>query len=148
MHDVGQRSWTDFDQVVDQRSLGEEAVVQDVTGRFTNEEPPHAVAVTWEEICKGVCKQFGVSAGAVMDRGKERGAVRIKRVMALVGREIGGLKNREMAQALRQDPGSVSRGVRNLVDQREKDQDLVTSVQVLCETMRRGRLFKMTIRQA
>ena len=53
-----------------------------------------------------------------------------------------------MAQALRQDPGSLSRGVRNLVDQREKDQDLVTSVQVLCETMRRGRPFKKTIRQA
>jgi len=28
----------------------------------------------------------GVSAGAVMDRGKERGAVRIKRVMAWGGR--------------------------------------------------------------
>jgi len=83
-----------------------------------------------------------------MDRGKERGAVRIKRVMARVGREVGGLKNREMAQALRHDPGSLSRGVRKLVEEREKDRDLVTSVQVLCETMRRGRPFKMTMRQA
>jgi hypothetical protein len=64
--------------------------------------------------------------------------------MAWVGREVGGLTNREMVQALRQDPGSVSRGVRKLVDEMEKDRDLLKSVQVLCETMRRGRPFKMT----
>jgi len=74
--------------------------------------------------------------------------VRIKRVMAWVGREVGGLKNREMAQALRQDPGSLSRGVRKLVEAMEKDRDLLKSVQVLCETMRRGRPFQKTIRQA
>ena len=74
--------------------------------------------------------------------------MRIKRVMAWVGGEVGGLKNREMAQALRQDPGSLSRGVRKLVDEMEKDRDLVKSVQVLCETMRRGRPFKRTIRHA
>jgi len=107
----------DVYEVVDQRYLGDEAFVQDVTGRFKHEEPPHAVAVTWEEIGTGVLQQCGVSAGAVMDRGKERGAVRIKRVMAWVGREVGGLKNREMAQALRQDPGSLSRGVRKLADE-------------------------------
>jgi hypothetical protein len=61
--------------------------------------------------------------------------------MAWVGREVGGLTNREMVQALRQDPGSVSRGVRKLVDEMEKDRDLLKSVQVLCETMRRGRPF-------
>ncbi|PTL36703.1 hypothetical protein CLG94_03250 [Candidatus Methylomirabilis limnetica] len=138
----------DVYEVVDQRYLGDDAFVQDVTGRFTNEEPPHAVAVTWEEICKGVFKQSGVSAGAVRDRGKERGAVRITRVMAWGGREVGGVTNREMAQALRQDPGSVSRGVRKLVDEMEKDRDLVKLVQVLCETMRRGRPFKKTIRHA
>ena len=82
----------DVYEVVDQRYLGDDAFVQDVTGRFTNEEPPHAVAVTWEEICKGVFKQSGVSAGAVRDRGKERGAVRITRVMAWGGREVGGLR--------------------------------------------------------
>jgi len=115
-------------EVVDQRYLGDEAFVQEVTGRFKNEEPPHAVAVTWEEICTGVLKQCGVSAGAVRDRGTARGAVRIKRVMAWVGSEVGGLTNREMAQALRQDPGSVSRGVRKLVDEMEKDRDLLKSV--------------------
>jgi len=138
----------DLYEVVDQRYLGDDAFVQEVTGRLKNEEPPQAVAVTWEEICKGVLHQFGVSAGAAMDRGKERGAVRIKRVMAWVGREVGGLTNREMAQALRQDPGSLSRGVRKLVEEMEKDRDLLKSVQVLCETMRRGRPFKKTIRQA
>jgi hypothetical protein len=135
-------------EVVDQRYLGDDAFVQEVTGRLKNEDPPQAVAVTWEEICKGVFKQCGVSAGAVRDRGKEWGAVRITRVMAWGGRDVGGLKNREMAHALRQDPGSLSRGVRKLADEMEKDRDLVTSVQVLCETMRRGRPFKMTIRQA
>ncbi|PTL36692.1 hypothetical protein CLG94_03175 [Candidatus Methylomirabilis limnetica] len=82
----------DVYEVVDQRYLGDDAFVQEVTGRLKNEDPPQAVAVTWEEICKGVFKQCGVSAGAVMDRGKERGAVRIKRVMAWVGREVGGLR--------------------------------------------------------
>ena len=74
--------------------------------------------------------------------------MRIKRVMAWVGREVGGVTNRERAQALGQDPGSVSRGVRKLVDEMEKDRDLLKSVQVLCETMRRGRPFKKTIRHA
>jgi hypothetical protein len=138
----------DVYEVVDQRYLGDDAFVQDVTGRFTNEEPPQAVAVTWEEICTGVLHQCGVSAGFVMDRGKERGAMRIKREITWVGREVGGVTNREMAQALRQDPGSVSRGVRKLVEEMERDRDLLKSVQVLCETMRRGRPFKKTIRQA
>ena len=138
----------DVYEVVDQRYLGDEAFVQEVTGRFKNEEPPHAVVVTGEEVCTGVLHQCGVSAGAVRDRGKERGAVRIKRVMAWVGREVGGVTNREMAQALRQDPGSVSRGVRKLVDEMEKDRDLVKSAKVLCGTMRRGRPFKKTIRHA
>lgn len=138
----------DLYEVVDQRYLGDDAFVQEVTRRFKNEEPPQAVAVTWEEICTGVLNQCGVPAGAAMDRGKERSAVRIKRVMAWVGREVGGLTNREMAQALRQDPGSLSRGVRKLVDEMEKDQDLLKSVQVLCETIRRGRPFKKTIRHA
>jgi hypothetical protein len=44
--------------------------------------------------------------------------------------------------------GSLSRGVRKLVEEMEKDRDLLKSVQVLCETMRRGRPFKKTIRQA
>jgi hypothetical protein len=72
----------DVYEVVDQRSLGDEAFVQEVTGRFTNEEPPHAVVVTGEERGTGVLHQCGVSAGAVRDRGKERGAVRIKRSAA------------------------------------------------------------------
>jgi len=39
---------------VDRRYLGEEAFVQEVTGRLKNEEPPHAVAVTGEERGTGV----------------------------------------------------------------------------------------------
>ena len=35
-----------------------------------------------------------------------------------------------------------------MVDEIEKDRDLLKSAQVLCETMRRGRPFKKTIRQA
>ncbi|MEK7286871.1 MAG: hypothetical protein AAB035_06200, partial [Nitrospirota bacterium] len=75
-------------------------------------------------------------------RGRERGVVRIKRVMAWVGREVVGLTIQEMAKALGQDPGALSRGLRTLSDELEGDQDLRKSVQTLCEAIRKGRQFK------
>ncbi len=145
---LGEGHRADLYEVVDQRYLGDEAFVQDVAGRLKEEEPPPTVAMPWEKICKGVLKYFGVSAETVWDRGKERGAVRMKRVMAWVGREVAGLKNREMAQSLRQDPGSLSRGVRKLTEEMEKDRELQKTVQNLCESLRAAGRFKKAIKQA
>jgi len=46
-----------------------------------------------------------MGAGLVFDRCRTREAVRIKRIMAWAGRELGGLTNQVMAKALGQDPG-------------------------------------------
>ena len=87
-------------------------------------------------------------AEAVFDRGRERKAVRIKRVMAWVGREVGALTIQAMAKALGQDPGGLSRGLRKLSEEMEGDQDLQKTVQTLCETLRKGRRFKKSISHA
>ena len=44
----------------------------------------------WAEVRGSVLKELDVSDKAVFLQGRERGAVRIKRVMAWVGREVGG----------------------------------------------------------
>jgi hypothetical protein len=64
------------------------------------------------------------------------------------GFDAGGLTIQEMAKALGQDPGALSRGLRKLADKLEGDQDLRKSVQALCEAIRKGRQFKKSISHA
>ena len=75
------------------------------TDYYDLEELPRKVEIEWEAVCEFVLKRFGIKAGLVLDRGRTREVVRIKRIMAWVWRELGGLINQVMAKALGQDPG-------------------------------------------
>jgi hypothetical protein len=145
---MGEGHRADLYELVDQLILGDDAFVEEVTQGVKEDEPPRIVEIRWAEVRESVLKEFGVSDKAAFLRGRERGAVRIKRVMAWVGREVGGLTIQEMAKALGQDPGALSRGLRKLADKLEGDQDLRKSVQALCEAIRKGRQFKKSISHA
>ena len=136
----------DLYEVVDQRYLGDERFVQESAGRVKEEAPPRGVEIRWKDVCDAVLKRFGVPAA--LDRGREREAVRIKRTIAWVGREVGELTVQAMAKALGQDPGGLSRGLRKLAEEMKRDQDLQKTVQILCKTLRRGRRFKKSISHA
>jgi REP-associated tyrosine transposase len=138
----------DLYAVVDQRYLGNETFVEGVTRRVEEEEPPRAVKLEWGEVEEAVCKRFGVPRVKVYERGRERAAVRQKRVMAWVGRAVGGLTNQAMAKVLGQDPGALSRGMRKLAEELEHNRELKEMVQGLCESLREGRPFKKAIRHA
>lgn len=139
---------TDLYEVVDQRYLGSETFVEDVADRVKDEERPRVVEIRWEEVCAAVLQQCHARPEAVRDRGRERAGVRIKRVMAWVGREVGDLTIHAMAKALGQDAGGLSRGLRRLAEEMRRDQDLQTTVQMLCETLRKGRRYKTSISHA
>lgn len=145
---LGEGHRADMYEVVDQRYLGNEAFVEEVAGRVKDEKPLRAVEIGWREIYEAVSKQFGVPPEVALDRGRERKGVRIKRVMAWVGREVGELTLQAMAEALRQDPGGLSRGLRKFAGEMERDQDLQKTVRILCETLRTGRRFKKSISHA
>lgn len=118
---LGEGHRADLYEVLDQRYLGDEAFVERVERRTLEPEPIQAVEVGWPEVRAAVCRQFGVSAPTVLHWGRRREHARIKRVMAWVGREVGGLTNREMANELGQDPAVLSRGLGKLADESGKD---------------------------
>ena len=100
----------DLYEVVDQRYLGGAAFVEKVEQRKPDSEVPPAVEIGWAEIRERVCKHYGLPPSVVLRRGRGKENARIKRVMAWVGREVGGLTNQEMAMELAQDSATLSRG--------------------------------------
>ena len=87
----------DLYAVVDQRYLGDEEFVDRVEQREADREEPPTVEIRWAEIRDRVCKRFGLPAAAVLHRGRAREMVRVRRVMAWAGREVGGFSNQEIA---------------------------------------------------
>lgn len=138
----------DLYEVVDRRYLGDEAFVERVEQRVLGPESPQVVEIEWAEVREGVCKQFGISAAAVLHRGRGRENARIKRVMTWVGREVGGFTNQEMAEGLGQDPAVLSRGLGKLGAELGKDRELQRVVGKLCNGLRKGRRPKRSIRSA
>jgi len=138
----------DLYKVVDQRYLGDEAFVEKVAQREPENEAPQIVDIRWAEVRDRVCKQFGLPAGAVFHRGRAREVVRIRRVMAWVGRELGGMSNGELAKELRQEPAVLSRGLGKLAEELARNPDLSGVVETLCGSLRKGRRPKRSIRLA
>ena len=138
----------DLYEVVDQRYLGGDAFVEKVEQRKPDSEVPPAVEIGWAEIRERVCKHYGLPPSVVLRRGRGRENARIKRVMAWVGREVGGLTNQEMGVELAQDPAALSRGLGKLADELAKDAKLRSVVQTLCDGLRKGKRVKKSIRHA
>ena len=104
--------------------------------------------IGWAEIRERVCKHYGLPLSVVLRRGRGRENARIKRVIAWVGREVGGLTNQEMAMEMAQDPAALSRGLGKLADELAKDAKLRSVVQMLCDGLRKGKRVKKSIRHA
>lgn len=138
----------DLYQVVDQRYLGDDAFVERVERRVLDREPPQVVELRWAEVRETVCKQFGALPSTVLHRGRMREAVRIKRVMAWVGREVGGFSNQQIAKELRRDPTVLSRGLVKLADELGRDRHLRDDVERLCDLLRKGKRPKRSIMHA
>ena len=138
----------DLYEVVDQRYLGDEAFVEKVEQREPENEAPQIVEIRWTEIRDRVCKQFGFPAAAVLHRGRAREIVRIRRIMAWVGRELGGFTNQDLAKELKQEPAVLSRGLGRLAEELASNPQLRALVQTFCNGLRKGRQPKRSIRFA
>ena len=104
--------------------------------------------IGWAEIKERVCKQFGLPESVVLNRGRAREMVRVRRVMAWVGRELGGFTNQALAKQLRQEPAVLSRGLGKLADELASKPELRRIVETLCNSLRKGRRIKRSIRFA
>jgi putative transposase len=138
----------DLYQVVDQRYLGDDGFVERVEQREPDREERQIVDISWAEIRDRVCKQFGLPSAAVLHRGRGREIVRVRRVMAWVGRELGGLTGQELAKELHQDPAVVSRGLGKLAEELTSKPELRGVVETLYDSLRKGRRPKRSIRFA
>ena len=92
----------DLYKVIDQRYLGDDAFVERVEEREPEREERQIVEIGWAEIKERVCQQFVLPESAVLHRGRAREMVRVRRVMAWVGRELGGFTNQALAKQLQQ----------------------------------------------
>ncbi len=132
----------DLYQVVDQRYLGDDGFVERIEqGEPEREERP-IVEISWAEIRGRVCKQFGLPPAAVLHRGRGREVVRVRRVMAWLGRELGGLTNQALAKELQQEPAVLSRGLGKLAEELASNPELRGVVETLCVNLRKGRRLK------
>jgi putative transposase len=138
----------DLYQVVDQRYLGDDAFVERVEEREPEREERQIVEIGWAEIRERVCKQFGLPVSAVLHRGRAREIVRVRRVMAWVGRELGGFTNQVLAKRLQQEPAVLSRGLGKLADELASKPELRRAVETLCNSLRKGRRIKRSRRFA
>jgi REP element-mobilizing transposase RayT len=138
----------DLYDVVDQRYLGDDGFVEKVAQREPENEAAQIVEIRWAEIRDRVCKEFDLPVAAVLHRGRARGIVRVRRVMAWVGRELGGLTNQELAKELHQDPAVLSRGLGKLAEELVRDPKLYGLVKTLCDSLRKGRRPKRSKRFA
>ena len=138
----------DLYRVVDQRYLGDDRFVERVEEREPDREERQIVDISWGEIRERVCKQFGLPPAAVLHRGRGREIVRIRRVMAWLGRELGGLTSQELAKELHQDPAVLSRGLGKLTEELASKPELRGAVETLYEILRKGRRRKRSIRFA
>jgi len=138
----------DLYQVVDQRYLGDDGFVERIEQRDPEREERRIVEISWVEIRGRVCKQFGLPLAALLHRGRAREVVRVRRVMAWLGREVGGLTNRALAKELQQEPAVLSRGLGKLAEKLANIQELRGVVETLCDNLRKGRRPKKSIRFA
>ena len=145
---LGDGHRADLYKVTDQRYLGDEGFVEGVEEKVLEREAVRLVEVKWEEVKEAVCNRFGLSGAAVMHRGRGREAARVRRIIAWVGREVGGFSNREMADALQLDPAALSRGLIKLADELGRDGELRTVTGNICDTLRSGKRPKRSIRSA
>ena len=83
-----------------------------------------------------------------MHRGRAREIVRVRWVMAWVGRELGGLTNRELAKELHEDTAVLGRGLGRLAEELAINPALRRIVERLCASLRKGRRPIRSIRFA
>ena len=138
----------DLYKVIDQRYLGDDGFVERVEEWEPEREERQIVEISWAEIKDRVCKQFGLPASAVLHRGRAREIVRVRRVMAWVGRELGGFTNQTLAKELQQEPAVLSRGLGKLAEELASKPELCGVVETLCDNLRKGRRPKRSIRFA
>jgi REP element-mobilizing transposase RayT len=138
----------DLYKVIDQRYLGDNAFVERVEQREPEREERQIVEISWAKIKDRVCKQFGLPASAVLHRGRAREIVRVRRVMAWVGRELGGFTNQTLAKELQQEPAILSRGLGKLAEELASEPELRGVVETLCDNLSKGRRLKRSIRFA
>jgi putative transposase len=138
----------DLYHVVDQRYLGDNAFIERVEQREPDFEERQIIEISWAEIRDCVCKHFGLPASAVLHSGRARETVRVRRLMAWLGRELGGLTNQAIAKQLRQEPAVLSRGLGKLAEELARNPELAGLVETLCDGLRKGRHPKRSIRFA
>jgi len=131
-----------------ERYLGDDEFVEGVEQQESNRAERQIVEISWAEIRDRVYKQFGLPASAVLHRGRAREVVRVRRVMASLGRELGGLTNHALAKELQLEAMVLSRDLGKLAEELPSNPELRGVVETLCDSLRKGRRLKRSIRFA
>ena len=135
----------DLYQIVDQRYLGEEKFIERVEKGEREKDPARSVEIKWGEIEEAVSKHYGIPVFAMTHRGGGLGVVRARRMMAWVGREVGGMTNQEMGKELGQDASGISRGLSKLGEELGESKDMQKQLEALCDGLRKGKRLKRSI---
>jgi hypothetical protein len=107
---LGQKSQDEYYGATEGRVLGSEEFVEETRHRIGEHKTMRAGfnPIRVDELLSAAVRSSGLSLQQLCSKSKERRTVAVKEAVIVLGRE-GGLRNRELAEALGIDPSAVTR---------------------------------------
>jgi putative transposase len=137
--DQGHRK--EFYEVRDQRFLGEDGFVEQVS-RGHGEEDPFIYDITIVEIVSAVSSVLEISPDLIYSGSRNRQGALGRAVVGYVGRRLAGHRVKAVAVHFHRDPVAITQGMQKLEVRLQKDRAFQGVVKGIEETLTRGRKKK------
>jgi hypothetical protein len=97
-------------QATDQRFLGDETFVEEVTKRTKDKDvEPKGPRVGFDRLLDAVASEYRIAKEALTGSGRQRDWIEGRRFLVYVSREWGDMTTEELGRRLRRDPSMISR---------------------------------------
>lgn len=142
---IGEGHREDLYAAKEQRYLGDDDFVEQVSRRVEKEEPP-AIRVELGQIEEAVCRKYALTSEQLRSRSKERRGSFGRLLVAYLSQELAGTKLNEVAKRYGRDQVSVSLGIKRLREKVAEDGRLRQSLEDLTERLKERKTQLNTIK--
>ena len=140
--DQGHRD--DFYAVKEQRLLGDESFVERIH-RTAKEESPHFYEVSLSELVSCVSSALGVPEEILRSSSRDRRGALGRALVAYLGRELGRLRLKDVAEYFKRDPAAISQAIRRVEEEIQEEGILSKTVHQIEARLTHGRKKKYLI---
>ena len=140
--DQGHRD--DFYAVKEQRLLGDENFVERIH-RTAKEETPHFYEVSLSELVSYVSSALGLPEQILHSSSRDRRGALGRALVAYLGRELGRLRLKDVAEYFKRDPAAISQAISRVEEEIQEEGSLSKTVYQIKARLTRGRKKKYLI---